>query len=190
MMQAHKINKKNNDSSDVSDIDENGTFSDAFNYDEKQNKQTNQDETDEYIKKVVLDRVVKYLKFDDIIKEKQTKHRIEMKKIKETKDKLEQYLIEYLDKVNEDNIQIGNKTTLIKTETQTKSQPKMEDISVCLVDGFKKYELYNTDEEIHKVVADFIKIIEDKRTIKTRKYIKRKDNNESKKKTPPLKKKQ
>lgn len=166
--------QKKADSSDISDIEENASFSDAYKYDEKK------DDDDENIKKIVLDRVIKYLKFDDIIKEKQTKHRVEMKKIKETKDKLEQYLIEYLDKVNEDNIQIGNKTTLIKTETQKKSQPKMEDIGICLIDGFKKYEIYKTDDEIHKVVAEFIKLIDDKRSVKTRKYIKRKDNNEKK----------
>lgn len=177
-MQGSKQVKKT-DSSDISDIDENASFSDAYKYDEKQNN-----DEEENLKKIVLDRVIKYLKFDDIIKEKQTKHRVEMKKIKETKDKLEQYLIEYLDKVNEDNIQIGNKTTLIKTETQKKSQPKMEDIGICLIDGFKKYEIYKTEDEIHKVVADFIKLIEDKRTVKTRKYIKRKDNNEQNKKKP------
>lgn len=180
----NKSHKKNN-SSDISDIEENATISDAFNFDEraKTKKECNED-SEEYMKKVVLDRVIKYIKLDDVIKEKQNEHKKEMKKIKEIKVQLEQFLIDYLDKVNEEHIQLGNKTTLIKTEIQTKSHPKMEDINLCLIDGFKKHEIYKSDEEIQRVVADFIKTIEEKRETKTRKYIKRKDNNEKKKKEP------
>jgi hypothetical protein len=193
----HESNDK--DSSDISDIDDNQEISDAFGYDDKKEKSkktkkdnednennednnSNEDEMDEdFVQTVVMERVIKYIKLDDVIKEKQNEHKKEMKTLKDTKDQLEQFLIGFLDKINEEYIQLGNKSTLIKTETQTKAAPKMEDISVCLIDGFRKYEIYEDDDEIKRVVKDFIKTIDDKREIKTRKYLKRMNGDPDKK---------
>lgn len=197
---------KDKDSSDMSDIDDDQEISDAFGYDDKKAKakakkslkHNNNDENDgadaleegdeneeemdeEFVQTVVMERVLKYIKLDDVIKEKQNEHKKEMKTLKDTKDQLEQFLISFLDKINEEYIQLGNKSTLIKTETQTKAAPKMEDISVCLIDGFRKYEIYEDDEEIKRVVKDFIKTIDEKREIKTRKYLKRMNGDPDKK---------
>jgi hypothetical protein len=120
-----------------------------------------------------LERVIKYIKLDDVIKEKQKAHKEEMKTIKDSKEQLESFLIGYLDKIDEQYVQLGNKATLIKTEVKTKAAPKMEDISVCLVEGFRKHEIYDDDSEIKRVVKDFIETIESKREVKTRKYLKR-----------------
>jgi len=49
----------------------------------------------------------------------------------------------------------------------------MDDISACLIDGFRKYEIYENDEEINRVVKDFVTTIDNKREIRTRKYLKR-----------------
>ena len=189
------------DSSDISDFEDGQEISDAFNYDNKKSKskkvlKENDDDNDddnndndnddeemdeEFIQTVVMERVIKYIKLDDVIKEKQNEHKKEMKTLKDTKDQLEQFLIGFLDKINEEYIQLGNKSTLIKAETQTKAAPKMEDISVCLIDGFRKYEIYEDDEEIKRVVKDFIKTIDDKREVKTRKYLKRMNGDADKK---------
>lgn len=128
----------------------------------------------EYIQTVVLDKVINYIKLDDIIKQKQLEHKKEMKVIKDSKEQLEEFLIQYLDKVDEEFIELGNKSTLYKTEVKTKAAPKMEDIGICLVEGFKKYEFYEDDDEIKRVVKDFIDTIDAKREVKTRKYLKRK----------------
>jgi hypothetical protein len=137
----------------------------------------------EYMNTIIVDKVVKYIKFDDLIKQKQQEHKKEMKIIKDTKDELETFLIGYLDKVDEEFIQFGNenKTTLTKVEVKTKSPPKMEDIGTCLVAGFKKYEIYDNDDDVKRVVKDFIDTIDAKRETKTRKYLKRsKDDNNTK----------
>lgn len=186
--------REEKDSSDISDIDENDEISDAFKYDEKKSKvkgkkeisdeeniggtepdydNMDEDEKKEYIQTVVLERVIKYIKLDDVIKEKQKAHKEEMKTIKDSKEQLESFLIGYLDKIDEQYVQLGNKATLIKTEVKTKAAPKMEDISVCLVEGFRKHEIYDDDAEIKRVVKDFIETIESKREVKTRKYLKR-----------------
>jgi hypothetical protein len=172
------------DSSDISDIDEDQEIPDAFEeYDGEEKKVDGDDEfTDEYINTVVADRVIKYLKLDDLMKDKQTEHKKELKTIKDAKDQLEQFLIGYLDKVNEEYIQLGSKSTLTKVEKESISPPKMEDISVCLIDGFRRFEIYEDDNEIKRVVEDFLKEIEIKRERKIRKYLKRSSDDKKDKK--------
>jgi hypothetical protein len=172
--------KKSNDedSSDISDIDENDSISDAFAYDVKKSTSNQNDINDEavqkeYVQTVVLDGIIKYIKIDDIIKKKQAAYKKEMKTIKDSKDQLEQFLLGYLDKIGEEYIHINNKGTLMKTEVKTKAPPKMEEIQNCLFEGFKKYELYEDEDELKRVVKDFVFIIDSKREIKTRKFIKR-----------------
>lgn len=108
----------------------------------------NEDISEEYIQTVVIERVIKYIRLNDIIKEKQSEHRKEMKKIKDTKNdtysndfinmkqsehktetiplknarkELEQFLINFLDKVNEEYIQIGSSMLTKKTLTHVRT---------------------------------------------------------------------
>jgi hypothetical protein len=172
------------DSSEISDIDENQDIPDAFEaYDDEGKQADNGAEfTDEYINTVVADRVIKYLKLDDLMKEKQVEHKKEIKTIKDAKEQLEQFLISYLDKVNEEYIQLGGKSTLTKVEKESIAPPKMEDVSVCLMEGFRRHEIYEDDDKIKQVVEDFMKEIEIKRERKVRKYLKRSGGEKDKKK--------
>ena len=207
------------DSSEISDIDENGAITDAFDeYDNK--KDTINDNNDnefnnntiameareEYIKTTVTDNVIKFLKIDNILKKKQDEYKEEIKPIKEAKNKLENFLIDYLDNIKEDYFQIGKNDTLMKTVISTKSAIKIEDIASEILNGFEKYELFESHEEAERVMGEFIKQIDAKREIKTRKYLKKmkvkeeknkninknikgnKENKEKKKKTHVVKK--
>lgn len=81
----------------------------------------------------------------------------------------------YLEKINEDFINVGDKSTLLKVKTETKAPPKMEDISLCLFEGFRRHEIFDNDDEIKNVVKDFIMSIDAKREIKKREFLKRLD---------------
>jgi len=173
---SHDHDDKDKDSSEISEIDENESLSDCFNYDIK--KDENDDNIDseaqtEYVKNVVFDYVIKYIKIDDIIKKKQTDHKKEMKAIKDTKDQLETFLLNYLEKVNQEYVELANKSKLIKTETTTKSAPKLDDINLCLMDGFKEHGIFENDDEIKRVVGDLMKKIDDKRETKSRSFLRR-----------------
>ncbi len=194
-MTKSNIANDDRDSSAISDFNENDSVTDAFNYDNNkgENKSCNINDMDEeaaneYVKTVVCDRVVKYMKLDDLIKEKQSEHKKDMKAIKDSKEKLEKFLLNYLDQVHEEFIQIKNDTKLIKTEKTTKSALKMEDISSSLIEGFKKYEIYEDDVQIDRVVTDLLKTIDSKRKNNTRKFIQR-VNTEDKKNSNPIPKK-
>lgn len=182
---------RDKDSSEISEIDENESLSDCFNYDIKKEGNVN-DEIDEeaqteYVRTVVFDYVIKYIKLDDVIKKKQNEHKKEMKAIKDTKEQLEQFLLNYLEKVNQEYVELANMSKLTKTETTTKSPPKLEDITLCLMDGFKEYEIYENEEEIKRVVSELVKKIDDKRETKTRKFLRRENINEKQKKNAKAK---
>ena len=162
-----------NNSSNISDIDDNASVSDACNYDTKQSQEIDEKAEQNYIQTVVLDKVIKYVKLDDVIKKKQQEHKKELKAIKETKEKIELFLINYLDKINEEYIQLGGASTLIKTEVKTKTALKIEDIALCLNEGFKKHNIGSDDVAVKAIIDDFIGSIESKRATKTRKYLKR-----------------
>jgi len=165
-------NYKEIDSDDSSIISEIGEKKiNAQEYDEIE-----KDANEEYIKTVVCGRIIDYIKLDDVIKQKQKEFTKEMKHIKDTKNKLEKYLIGYLDKVNEEEFGIGENTRLVKTEKKTISPPKMEDITKCLVEGFKSKEIFDDDEKVINTVKDFMIMIESKRKINVKKYIKRIQN--------------
>lgn len=200
------------DSSDISDIDENGAITDAFDeYDNKKDivNENNDNEfnnatiameaREEYIKTTVTDNVIKFLKIDNILKKKQDEYKEEIKPIKEAKNKLENFLIDYLDNIKEDYFQIGKNDTLMKTIVSTKSAIKIEDIASEILNGFEKYELFESHEEAERIVGEFVKQIDAKREIKTRKYLKKmkvkeeknkniKGNKEKKEKTRVVKK--
>ena len=62
----------------------------------------------------IIDNIINYLKFVDLLKN--DKYVQEEKIIREAKDKIEQILIDYLDKINEDYFQIGTETILTKID--------------------------------------------------------------------------
>ena len=167
-------NNEDNDSSFVSDIGDKEISNNAFEYDDKKVHE-------EFVKTVLVDKVSKYIKLDNIIKEKQDKLKTELKKIKDAKEQMEEYIISYLDKNDAEFLGIGNEK-LIKTVKETKAPIKIENIEESLIEGFKKYELYKNDEEISKVVKDFLMTIDSKRKITQRKYLTRENNKKEDKK--------
>ena len=69
---------------------------------------------------------------------KQEKLKAELKKIKDAKEVMEEYIITYLDKNDADFLNIGKEKLRVE-EKKSQSAIKMEYIEECLVDGFKKY---------------------------------------------------
>lgn len=58
------------DSSEIQDIDETTSIPDAFEFDKRKCNESDQNAEDEYIKEVVMDRIIKYIKVDDLVKKK------------------------------------------------------------------------------------------------------------------------
>jgi hypothetical protein len=125
------------------------------------------------IKTQFAENVIKYLKTDDIIKEKQKEHRIMMKNLKEKKKKSEDYILNYLEKMEETFVNIGTSSKLVKNKTETKSTIKVNNIKDGIIEGLKAgkiIENLNGDSEIIKKILD---LIDSKRIVKTKTYLKR-----------------
>ncbi len=140
----------------------------------------------EYAKNIVADRILKYIKLDDIMKRKEKEHRAEIKTIKETKSELEEYIIGYLDEIQQEYLVVGKQNKLTKQVRENKSPIKQEYILKTLQEGFKQHNLCKSDDECAQIINSFVKNIEESRTIKLKKTLKR-TNPESKtqKKTKP-----
>jgi len=185
--------QSNVDSSEIMDLSENESIGDAFEYDEKksnnivkQNKKESRENSEshmselekeaesEYVKEVVMDRIIKYIKIDDLIKKKDTEHKTEMKTIKESKTKLEKFIMAYLDKIEQEFVVLGKNNKLTKTIVETKGKITPESISDVLREEFKKRKICK-EGELDPLVEEFIKNIEAKRTVTIKKELVRSD---------------
>ena len=129
------------------------------------------DAKEEYVKTVVMDRIIKYIKLDDIIKEKEAEFRSEIKELKQGKIKLEEFIISYLDKINEDFVLVGKQNRLTKQVKENRAPIKIEGVADALRDELKRQ---NVDEkEITTRVEMFIKDIETRRKITVKKILRR-----------------
>lgn len=119
---------------------------------------------EEFFQKIVLNKVNQYIKINN-----------ELKSIKYDNDQLEQFLIEYLDKIDEKYIQykqLENKITIAKTEITTRAPPTTNDIHISVDECFKRHKIHTNDEEIKRIVEDIATSIDAKRECKTRKCLK------------------
>ena len=110
------------------------------------------------ITKEFQENVIKYVKLDDLIKQKQE----ELSELKEQLKPCEQYIISSLDTLNESSIGITN-GTLIKKKVEKKSPLNQEIIKAGLL---KKLKDANAVEEL-------LKLIEGERSSTTRTDLKR-----------------
>lgn len=125
-----KKKKERRDSSDIS------------TYDSDDDNLTNEDiqkaARTSYVQNELLERITKYLKIDNAIKEKQKEIREYVKTMKEQKESMEKYIIGYLNEVNEDFIKINGEGKLIKTTSVTKGAIKTDNIKESVAQGLKK----------------------------------------------------
>lgn len=178
---AKKMKRNDNssiDSSEVPDVITDEMLSeinDQQSIDESTAKKLDEEAKQSYLENDVFDAIVQFMKTDDIIKEKETMHREEVAPLKKHRTDLEMFLIDYLDKIDQEFIKVGEKTQLTKVESTSKGPIKPENVAEALLEGFKKHELYTEDQhdEMVRVIKDMIQIVESKREQKVKKKIAR-----------------
>lgn len=165
------INKSyDNDSSNMPDDDSDCSDGEIQRLD-KSNK--NMDISgEEYLKTVIFNKISQYVQLDTILQNKTFEFKKETDSIKTMKNNLEEFLCQYLEKVGEESISFGANKSIVKTVSQTKAPPKMEDIVKSLLDGFKKHHLTDNNDDTKKIINELVNSIDEKREIKTKKYIK------------------
>ena len=150
--------------SDKSDSDE--EVSD-YESDHKSKNESNK------FKNKFLENVVKYLQTDDLIRKKQKEHKDEVQNLKDTKGELEAFIIRYLDRENENFVDIKGKGKLIKNKSETKAPIKTENIRDGILEGLQTAKLIENDKETLDIINSIMDKIDTKRTVNTRTYLKR-----------------
>jgi hypothetical protein len=142
------------------------------------NDLSNSDEADEeenqkQLNKVFLDKIIKYIKTDDLIKKKVKEHNEEVKILKMEKTNLENSILIFLDKIDENYISINGTGKLIKNESKTKSAIKVEYIQESIIQSIKKTNINIEKQILEELIETIIKQIDVLRPIKKRIYLKR-----------------
>ena len=123
--------------------------------------------------------VIKYIKTDKLIKTKMQEQRDEIKVLKITKKKLEDFIIKYLDETQTEEknkcLSLG-KHTLVKNSSITKESLKYPNIEKSLFEQIKSAKLISDADECEKFIKNIIEHIDKSRATKNRVYIKQKKN--------------
>lgn len=155
------------DSSDISSYDEND------NYENMTSDEISQRAQDKYFKTELMEKIIKYIKIDDSIKEKQKEIREQIKCLKTQKGDMEKYIITYLESINQDFVNIEGKAKLIKTVSTTRGTIKEDNIKTSLIDGIKKQNINLDSKKVDDLLESVMEFVDKNRPTKTRTYIKR-----------------
>jgi hypothetical protein len=160
-----KQKNKDDDSSDISSYNE--------DYENMTLDEISQKGREKFFKTELMEKIVKYIKIDDTIKDKQKELRLQMKALKTQKIDMEKYIISYLEAINEEFVNIQGTARLTKTTTNTKGAIKVDNIKLSVIDGIKKQNINLDERKIGELLDSVVDNIEKNRPIKTKTYIKR-----------------
>ena len=162
MKKDKKIKK---DSSDISSYDSND--------DNLTNEDIQKEARETYMQTELLERITKYLKIDNNIKEKRKELQEFMKAAKKQKDDMEKYIIGYLTEVQEEYIKIDGEGKLTKTISVRKGAIKPDNIKEAVKKGLMKENINLNEKKFNEVLSSILNIVEDNRPQTQKTYIKR-----------------
>lgn len=160
------ISKNTTISNDVSSIDEEQNK----NIDEEQNKN---DEKKKFIERDFLEKVIKYIKTDDLIRKETLDYKEKISTLKEQKDNIETYILRYLDTIEEDQIKIEHNGKLSKYESVRKSSINRDIIKDSIYEQLKKENIISDEKKLKELVELTYDTMEKKRDVKKKVYLKR-----------------
>ena len=163
------MKKAKKDSSDISSYDSD---------DEKKiNNMTDDDiksqATQNYVETELVEKITKYFHIDETIKDKQREMREMMKELKKQKDTIENYIIGYLENIDEEYVQISGKGRLVRKTSITRGSINTDNIKKSLLTGLAKTNINIDDVRLSNLITNLLDSVEENRPKKERKYIKR-----------------
>lgn len=120
-----------------------------------------------------LENVIKYLETDNIMYKKKQKYNEAMKVLKEDKSNLEALILKYLDEIGDDCIEVKGQGKLTKATSERKSAVKNENIREAISEVVKKEKLVEKDEDTIELINMIMEIIDTKRVVTKKDYLKR-----------------
>ena len=165
MKKDKKVKKEKKDSSDISSYDSDD--------DNLTNEDIQREARETYIQTELLERITKYLRIDNNIKEKKKELQEFMKAAKKQKDDMEKYIIGYLTEVQEEYIKIDGEGKLTKTVSIRKGAIKTDNIKEAVKKGLLKENINLNEKKFDEVLSSILNLVEENRSQTQKTYIKR-----------------
>lgn len=129
--------------------------------------------TKKKIEDAFIDKVIKYIGTDNLIRDETKEFKEKMITLKKEKQQLEKYIITYLENKHEEQINIDNNCKLTLVESSRKMAVNKNIIQNSIVEQLKKCNLIQNDDECQEFIESVYDTMEDKRETKIRTYLKR-----------------
>jgi hypothetical protein len=172
-IQKIKKNMENN-------IEENKNKNSIDNIEKKfdiiQNKSSDKSKDSDKMKKKrdFSEKVIKFIQYDDLIKETMIEHRKQINELKTQKKELELFLIDYLDEINNDIINCGESDVIKKVEKQKKAPLNKTLMKKSIIEDMIKEKFIKTEEQGEKIIEKMFENMENKRAVTNVVELKRK----------------
>lgn len=111
------------------------------------------------------EKVIKFIQYDDLIKETMLEHRKQINELKVQKKELELFLIDYLDEINNDIINCGESDIIKKVEKQKKAPLNKSLMKKSIIDDLIKEKFVKNEEQGEKIIEKMFENMENKRQI-------------------------
>jgi hypothetical protein len=118
-------------------------------------------DNEEEISDEFKEKVVNYVNLDDLIKKKQT----EIKELNKKKKVFEEYIIKYLDVVEESVIDLGH-GKIKKNKKVSKCALTQPIIKTSIIEGLMKHDLIKTNEDGATILNSILELMDAKRNNK------------------------
>lgn len=122
-----------------------------------------------FISSEFKEKVKGFLYIDDAIRRKQE----EISELKKKKKPCEDFIIQYLEKVEYSFIDVPSGGKLIKNESQTKSPLKMDIIKEAIIEKSKNEKIFDSEDKYNRFLDAIMDLMDKKRPIQKRVNLKR-----------------
>jgi len=119
------------------------------------------------------EKVIKYIKVDDLMRKETIEYREKMNTLKEEKEELQSYMLRYLDSMEQETVNIEGTGKLSRCESVRKGAINKELIQQAICEQLKKEKIVSDDKTGKALAENTYNLMESKREVKKKVYIKR-----------------
>jgi hypothetical protein len=138
-----------------------------------EDEQIQEDARANFVETTFFERVVKYVKTDNLMRKEAKEHKEKMDTMKTNKQELEDFLVDYLESKKENTININGSGKLTKYKSIRKGGLNKDIIQKSMYDKLKAENIIDDDDKIKKLVEATYEIMDNRREIKEKTVLKR-----------------
>ena len=153
------------------------------NIDDEEKRSIQEDAERNFVNTDFMEKIVKYIKTDDLIRQETMEYKEKINTLKEEKVELETCILRYLDNMDNDIINVGGKGTIKKYESVRKSGINKDIIKQSICEQLKKENIVKDDKKAKELAELTYNMMESKREKKTKVCLKRVMERKKKEKT-------